>query len=285
MKLLEKISNYLIKDNTRAYFGEECYKFKNNFDKSMIEKFENILKEKYPKIYTKEEIMMLGSITAFCPYCNKPLPKFPSQKTKCKNCNNYYYKRSRLRDGKEVVVTKEERDFIDIELKKYNSFNPYAFQEFIEDTIEKYDIRNDLIKNGLENPTEVDVFEYYVQKQEKKFLRKKYKGEYFPDYLKLGELQLKNKYYEKAFTNFSIALFLCINGPSNSDTQSPFTPKLGIVPDGLLSLLLISCKNIYKTNDEIKLKFIEINEITFKKYNPPLTPNEAWDIVNKKLER
>jgi len=284
MEFLEKLSNYVSRGSTKAYFGEECYEFEKNFDKSKIEKFQNILKEKYSKIYKKEEIMMLGSRKALCPYCNVLLPKFPAQKTKCKNCHNFYYKRSRLRDGKEVIVTAEERDFIDIEIKKYNSLNPFAYQYFIDETIRKYDIRNELIEKGIDNPSELEILEIYLMEQVKINIKKNDIGIAFTNYLELGEQQLKNKLFEKAFYNFCIALYLVVNGPNNSDTGPRFTPKQGIVPGGLVDLLLRSCKQIYQSNDEIKIKFIEINKATWKKFKPPLTPEEVWEKVKEKWE-
>lgn len=284
MELLEKISNYLNKGNTRAYFGEECYEFEKKFDKSKIVKFQNILKEKYSKLYNKEEIMMLGSRKAICPYCNNPLPKFPAQKTKCKNCNNYFYKRSRLRDGKEIIVTEEERDFIDIEIKKYNSLNPFAYQYFIDETIRKYEIRDELIEKGIDNPSELEILEIYLMEKVKINIKNNYIGLAFTNFLELGKYQLKNKLFDKAFLNFCIALYLVVNGPNNSNIGSRFTLQQGIVPGGLVDLLLRSSKDIYQSNNEIKEKFIEINKETWKKFKPPLTPEEVWEKVKEKWE-
>ena len=51
---------------------------------------------------------------AKCPYCNGVLTSIPKAKTKCKNCYNYFYIRTRLHDKAKVIVTEKERNEIDL---------------------------------------------------------------------------------------------------------------------------------------------------------------------------
>ena len=56
----------------------------------------------------KEEITrQTGVETANCPYCGKSLPKFPYRKTRCKNCGNYMYVRTRPSDRKRILVRED----------------------------------------------------------------------------------------------------------------------------------------------------------------------------------
>jgi len=48
-----------------------------------------------------------------CPYCDKPIKKFPKRKTKCKSCGNFYYSRRTPTSKKRMIVTKEKADEIE----------------------------------------------------------------------------------------------------------------------------------------------------------------------------
>lgn len=58
----------------------------------------------------------IGIETANCPYCGIDLPKFPQRKTKCKNCDNFIYVRTRPSDKKKILLTEDEINRIE-----YNS--------------------------------------------------------------------------------------------------------------------------------------------------------------------
>lgn len=56
----------------------------------------------------KQEIVsQIGVETANCPYCGESLPKFPYRKTRCKNCGNFMYVRTRPSDNKRILAREE----------------------------------------------------------------------------------------------------------------------------------------------------------------------------------
>ena len=62
----------------------------------------------------------IGITTANCPYCGIDLPKFPRRKTKCKNCGNYIYIRTRPADEVRILIKEDEIETIETEYdKKY----------------------------------------------------------------------------------------------------------------------------------------------------------------------
>lgn len=76
---------------------------------NIFDKLKNLFK-KNPKEFRKQN--NIGITTPNCPYCNSVLDKFPQRKTKCKNCGNYIYVRTRSNDYKKVLIKKEEIDLI-----------------------------------------------------------------------------------------------------------------------------------------------------------------------------
>lgn len=60
----------------------------------------------------------IGVTTPNCPYCGKELKKFPGKKTKCKNCENYIYVRTRAYDEQKILIKEDEIEEVSIEWEK-----------------------------------------------------------------------------------------------------------------------------------------------------------------------
>lgn len=75
------------------------------------------------------ELDNIGVDTPNCPYCKFTLNKFPSKKTKCKNCGEYIYVRTRPLDYKKVLIKENEIELIEEEWekKKYINSIPYNY--------------------------------------------------------------------------------------------------------------------------------------------------------------
>ena len=67
----------------------------------------------------KEEITsQIGVETANCPYCGESLSKFPYRKTRCKNCGNYMYVRTRPTDKKRILVREDNIEELESQWSK-----------------------------------------------------------------------------------------------------------------------------------------------------------------------
>lgn len=64
-----------------------------------------------------------------CPYCLIELKKRPLAKTKCKNCKNYIYSRSRPFDEKKVLLTEAEAEMVEIQWATINGTLDYYLDE------------------------------------------------------------------------------------------------------------------------------------------------------------
>jgi len=69
-----------------------------------------------------------------CPYCDNSLTPTPRRKTKCKNCGNYFYVKTRVSDRLKVIVTEEEKESIEKDWTQYYIDNaPSPCPTFITD--------------------------------------------------------------------------------------------------------------------------------------------------------
>lgn len=87
--------------------------------KQIAKNYSTIIKNNLPKL--KE----IGVTTANCPYCNIELNKFPAKKTKCKNCLNYIYVKTRPIDNKKVLIKENEIELIEKEWENNAQINYY----------------------------------------------------------------------------------------------------------------------------------------------------------------
>lgn len=75
-------------------------------------------------IYDKEHeerqeiISQIGVETANCPYCGISLSKFPYRKTRCKNCGNFMYVRTRPIDNKRILVREDNIEELESQWSK-----------------------------------------------------------------------------------------------------------------------------------------------------------------------
>lgn len=70
----------------------------------------------------KEEnaLVMYLQEEAKCPHCHEPLEKIPQRKTRCKNCDQYFFVRTRPSDSRKVIVTADGVTLIDEQWSEEN---------------------------------------------------------------------------------------------------------------------------------------------------------------------
>jgi ribosomal protein L37AE/L43A len=74
-----------------------------------------------------------------CPYCNKDLAKYPTRKTKCKSCGNYYYLKTDFKTRIKTIVTEDTAIKMEQEWVKGSLISSF-----------KSGIKNIIIKNESE---------------------------------------------------------------------------------------------------------------------------------------
>ncbi len=88
--------------------------------------------------------------TTLCPYCGNDFKRVVKAKSKCKKCGKFAYKRTTI-DGKEVVVTEEEKDRLDTEYQEHiaSTYEDHSTINRAENISKKY------FNAGLYNRSEV----------------------------------------------------------------------------------------------------------------------------------
>jgi len=95
----------------KSEFHDYCYKISNAFEEiKKDKKIENELHINISKLNKK-----IGIENAICPYCKTELKKLPQAKTKCKECGNDIYSRTRVYDNKKILLKEDELDLFEFE--------------------------------------------------------------------------------------------------------------------------------------------------------------------------
>lgn len=90
-------------ENLLRFFKSE----KKDYVSRTVEEF------KVPKLRSD-----IGVTTANCPYCNAELDKFPVRKTRCRNCRQYMYVRTRPVDRKKILCKETDLQLVEEEWEK-----------------------------------------------------------------------------------------------------------------------------------------------------------------------
>lgn len=106
---------------TQTHTNEQNLSLENIPEKNVI-KIENSLTE-------------IGNINSICPYCATELTKRPSKKSKCPNCGQYIYVRTRPIDRHRVLVTLKQAEEIESQWANFRRIDIYDYiaPEEIED--------------------------------------------------------------------------------------------------------------------------------------------------------
>jgi len=213
-----------------------------------------------------------------CPYCHKALDKPPQRKKQCPYCHQYIYVRTRVSDGKKVLVTKKDADKID--LKWLNHF----FNQEIDAIKTKHNItsiewenaRKELKKSFGREPLLNDILWSILNERLNKAILNKddYKvREILGDQVKILEKENKLK------SALGKALFICyLDCDSYSKMSLPkskwFAPYYLIKITKIINSLNLSL-------DEVKEIFFEQVNIYQKILGLTYSPDEAWDDITK----
>ena len=231
---------------------------------------------------TKHNI--IGTTEAICPYCNKELPKMPSRKTKCKNCGNFYFARTRLSDRKKVVLTEEEAKIIEEQWMEQNAVDEFN-KEYLEVKEDYDEVKRFLTSQTGREPRDYDILWATYNRLLAKHAELFNWGIYRNIRFKMAQLLIREKRFKQALESLLEICYLDINGPVNCGKIDwelfkkfpPFNKKLGFFAPGILKIVndIITELNISKT--EVANKFILRSEkLFFNLKILPLKPKEVW---------
>jgi len=226
---------------------------------------------------------------AECPNCGQTLYKIPGAKTRCPHCGKFMFVRTRPKDNSRVVVTKEEADKIDEEWSIVDGTHDI----FITKKEEFAEHRNKLKKQFGKEPLAGDIQWSIYSKRIIQYAQKGDWGLYRNNRFDMAEHLWREKRFKHALITYLEVCFLDTNGPNNlSGINDPdilkafprFDPTVGSeTASGVVDLIKIIANKLNLTREKIKELFIAYNSRVAQNLKTPLSAEESWLILEKKL--
>lgn len=235
-----------------------------------------------PKSKKKEEFKLnpnIGITTANCPYCGIELKKFPGRKTKCKNCNNYMYVRTRPADNKKILIKEEEKTIIEEEWAKRNG----TYEEYLKRKNEFESVKQELIKKrNTTNITDNDVNWVLYQKKRLNAANLSQWAEYGSFTEQMADILYDEKKYLPALEHYIEAEYfrICCSGNADGFMPKTYIKKLNKNPM-VLSYFIDCMEELNITAKDVKKIFMDLTIINAPF---PLEREEAWKYIKKGID-
>lgn len=229
---------------------------------------------------------------AECPYCKEQLSKIPGAKTKCPHCGKFIFVRTRPKDNARLVVTQKEADQIDEEWRIVSGTQ----ELFIEDK-KRFEKQRDLLRKrfGGKEPSENDVWWGLLNEDLLEDMKKGQWGSYTSTKLKMADILRKEMKLKHALQIYLEICYLDLNGPLNmmigendniifdSEYNKPFDLECAFLAPGIVDYVKILKKKLSLNTIDLKNIFIEHNRKIEKSLNLPLSPQDSWVKLEKKI--
>ncbi|HOT98294.1 MAG TPA: hypothetical protein PKZ83_14285 [bacterium] len=236
----------------------------------------------------KRPLSLVGNIDANCPYCGSALKKKPGAKTKCPFCGCYIFVRTRPIDKKQVLVTQDEIEIIEEEWAIVNGTHEF----YLAGKRERESIRDELHKKFGHPPDKEDIEWVRLNRQLHREARENAWGGYTSTRRQMAEALQKRNKLDHALRTYLEVCYLDLNGPQNCTVylykeanprkEPRFLPKEGMLAIEIDQVISISKKNGI-TVSELKRLFFEIANKQHQNLRLPLSPEKAWELVDKQL--
>jgi len=236
----------------------------------------------------KRRFQAVGNVDAVCPYCNNTLEKKPGRKKKCPSCNNFIYVRTRPKDGKKVLVTKDQTEL----LKEQWSIVNGTHAEFLENKRIIENERRFLAKKFGREPSENDIRWSLLNKELMTHANNANWGLYRNAKFQMAEILRAESKTSPALAIYLEVLYLDVNGPNNISgirdrallkEFPPFNEKDAFLAPGVLSKVVDLIQELNLDDKGTKAIFNEIAERNFSNLRLPVTPEQGWRKIKKEL--
>jgi len=217
---------------------------------------------------------MIGNVDPVCPYCAFSLVKMPGKKTKCPNCKNDIYVRTRPVDRKKVLVTIQQVEVLEEQWAIVNG----AHQEYLAQKREFEEERRRLSAHFGKHADDHDVKWSIYNKELMKHANGGNFGLYRNTRLEMAEFLRKEGKLEASLSTYIEILYLDLNGPQTTSGLSTdyFLPRESFVAPGIISRIANLVTKLGWTDNEVWKELERVGSISHKALNLPLSPENAW---------
>lgn len=221
---------------------------------------------------------ILGSTAQACPYCGVVLGRMPKRKTKCRDCGQFIFVRTRPQDEQKVLLRQDEL----AELAQQWALQAEREPRIMARPAEVRErVTESLTRQFGRSPSESDVLWRIFNEEILQYSSSEEWGFYTQVQFEMGELLMSEGKYKPALHQYFTALILSINGPRNIDRELVKSGYSRFSGEGFCAGLYLDRVKQMIRNTEIKDE--DLKEIFFslasdlqKTLLLPLTPEEAW---------
>jgi hypothetical protein len=217
---------------------------------------------------------MIGNVDPVCPHCAFALLKMPGKKTKCPNCKNYIYVRTRPVDGKKVLVTTQQVEALEEQWAIVNG----THQEYLAKKREFEEERSRLSEHSGNAADGRDVKWAIYNKELMKHANGGNFGLYRNIRLEMAEFLRKEGKLEDSLSTYIEILYLDLNGPKNTSGLSTdyFLPHESLIAPGIISRIADLITRLGWTENEVWKELERVGNISHKALKLPLSSENAW---------
>lgn len=237
-----------------------------------------------PQEKSPVELTMYLQEEAKCPYCHKPLSKAPSRKSKCPNCKEAFYVRTRPSDRKKVIVTEEGVKDIEAAWEQYHAEQEAKDLENMPDDISNYEKSCRLAKIALSRKENDKAWGYYNRAIGEAVQAGKFRKYRWIRY-EMAEQLIREGRHKYALDFLCEVIYLDICGITDSLYIWKINdPWLDSGEKGLLIPRVVKyTRDLIKETEMSKNEFQQIAltacENIYRGFKGPLPPNDAMPVL------
>lgn len=216
-----------------------------------------------------------------CPYCSATLKKVPGRKTKCPECQQFMFVRTRPQDNARVVVTEEQAEQIEEDWAIENGTHEEYLREKNRYASKKKELSDRFGSEASDNDVQWGLWNEDIMEHSKNGDWGMYRN---------TKLAMADQIRKEGRTEHAIRMLLEVcyydaNGPTNggnrhaaSNTNPGFDPENdGMIIPGIVETVYKLAQDEQMPLESLKEEYINFNQKFFKALKLPLSPEEAWD--------
>ncbi len=233
-----------------------------------------------------------GEISNACPYCGIILNKEIKRKTKCVECDNFMYVRTKV-NNKKVLVTEESADKIDEQWRIKNGTQ----EEYLKDK-SKFERKKEILENKYKRSFTNNEIELRILHEESvNYLKNKQYGSYSSCLSNISSIYERNmKELEISLKGYLKVCYLDLNGAENITLnvkkedewlfcdEKPFNLEFKFLAPGIIDRIRIIMKKLKINKKNLRNIYLNVNDEIYKNLKAPLSPSETIDEFLKEFK-
>ncbi len=237
-------------------------------------------------------LLEIGELNAVCPYCGVELKKKPGRKTKCRDCGNFIYVRTRPIDQNKILIREDQIEQIEEQWAIANG----NYDEYCRDKEEAQrrleSARNVLKQRFGKDPSEGDVQWYMFNEDLIIHAGQINWGLYSNTRMAMAFHLEKEGRFKHALQILLEVCYLDLNGPNNmggitdSELLKEFPQwdvSLAFTAPAILNKIIKLAEQLNISKDDVQRIFSEVAERTRKSIKTPVPVESAWNSLQKEI--